>query len=205
MSGVVITENGNPLQGARVTVDLGLGGSNSATPTDAEGRYKVSFVPGGKIHYPNLDPVGTEDAVGFAVVEASGFERYSRFIPGTDPLIQNFRIRRVRRIAAGESVRVTVAPDDSVCDKTVWPGRELICEIVHVVPNRGGMLRVEVVPIIAGSAAPILEVGAINGIHGTGGNPVSLQAVAGDDYQAIIELPAGFREDQSFLLTTSLR
>ena len=206
MSGVVTDDTGARVSGARVTVLIGeYGGYYSRTfaTTDPSGRYQVSFnaVPGSG--YYRRDPPGIAQAVGILEVEAPGFERFGRHILGTAPqLVENVRVHRVRRMTAGESATVTMMADDTVCIGDVWPGRELICGILRVVPPVDGTMIVEAVSADGGSAHPGLWVWG-NGTGDLRQNPVSLPAVAGREYFVNVQMPWGFSGTQSFVVKTS--
>ena len=194
------------MAGARVSVLIGIYEARTIAATDPSGRYQVSFsaVPGSE-YYPQYDPPGTEQMVGFVKVEAPGFERLTRYILGTSPqLVENVRIHRIRRITAGESVIVNVSADDTVCIIDSWPGREVICGILHVVPPVDGTLIVEAVSADNGSAHPELEVWG-DRIGAPRENPTSLPVVAGAEYFVTVQVPWGFSGTQSFVVKTSYK
>lgn len=116
MTGVVTDDEGTPVPGAKVTVILDVDASYGAEPwvfTDPSGSYEVDFigVPGS-----NRGPAGTEEAVAFVQVEAAGYGRLARYLLGTTrDLVENCRVHHIKRITAGESVVLTIAPDDGVC------------------------------------------------------------------------------------------
>jgi hypothetical protein len=204
MSGAITNNEGTPVANATVTVwhdDFDV--DRGSAVTDGSGRYQLTFTGvRGSEYYPNLDPPGTQDGVGFIVVEAAGYERYARYILGTSPqLIENVHLHPIRRITAGDSAMMTIVPDDTACVLDAWPGRELICGIVRVVPPREGVMKVEAVSSQPGSQRPVL---ALYG-GGTGAaraNPTSLPVVAGIEYFVDIELPWG--TNQSVVLQTSI-
>jgi hypothetical protein len=206
MSGVVTDDEGTPVPGATITVLLDLY-SGPSVLTDATGRYTVSFTsapgdawPGGFRGAP-----GTEEAVAIAQLEAAGYERYARYVLGaTQHLVENFHPHRIKRITAGESAVLTIAPapDDTVCVVDVFPGRDRICGIVRVVVLTNGIMSVEAVPIQAGSELPMLEV--YGGNTGRSGNPTSIQVVAGTEYKVDVAVPWGIQASQSFFVKTSM-
>ena len=203
MSGLVTDDEGTRVPGAKVTVMLDEY-SGPSVFTDATGRYAIGFdgVPGG-IHFPGLDAVGTEEAVTFATVEALGYERFARLILGTTPhLVEDVRLHRIRRITAGESVTLTIAPDDTVCVIDSWPGRGLICGIVYVVIPSTGTLSVEAIPIHPALPRPAVSVYGTNA--GSRGNPTAIQVFAGAEYTVNVELPWGGSTNQSVLVKTSI-
>jgi hypothetical protein len=207
MGGLVSNDEGVPVPGARMTVLFDPEAPDSQQPsalTDAAGRYAVNFkaVPG-SAYVPNRDPAGTEDAVAFGQVEASGYERYARWILGTTQrLIENVRLHRITHITAGTPAMLTIAPDDTLCVLDVWPGRDLICGIVHVVAPTSGTMSIAAVPSQAGSDLPDIE--AYGGATGARGNPVLIQVSAGTEYTVLVEVPWGHQVSQSFVLNTSV-
>jgi hypothetical protein len=204
MTGIVTDDAGTPIAGARVSIWLDYTDLASAQ-TDNAGRYGFQFVgsPGAN-HVPGHDPLGTETAIAFVNVEASGYEPYSRYALGTsEQLIENIRLRRIQRVAAGESATMTLESDDSVCVLDAWPGRELICRTLRVVASRDGRMLVEAVPTDSSSGRPSLEVyGRDAGAPRN--NPTSLQVTAGAEYTVHVGLPWGFAGKPSFVVTTVL-
>ena len=204
MTGVVADDEGAPVPGAHIAVQLDYEDLASML-TDASGAYKVNFtgVPGSN-HLSPKDPPGTEDAVAFAVVEATGYEPYARYILGADPhLIENIRLHRIKRITAGDSAVLTVAADDTVCVTDAWPGRELICGTLRVVVPSNGTMSVEAVPTQAASGFPILEVyGGGTGAPRT--NPTAFRVAAGTEYTVKVEVASGLLASQSFVVKTSM-
>jgi hypothetical protein len=116
--------------------------------------------------------------------------------------VENFRLHRIRRITAGESAVVTVAPDDRVCSGDTWPGRETICGVVRIVSASDGILTVQAFPTEASSALASMEVYDSRG--GGRGNPVSLSVNAGSEYIAVFSVPWGLAASRSFLVLTSV-
>ena len=169
---------------------------------DASGRYRVNFtgVPG-----TNRGPAGTEDSMAFAQVEAPGYGRLARYLLGTTGhLVENFHVHLVKRITAGDSAVLTIAPDDGVCGIDTLPARNLICSTwVRVVAPRDGVMRLEAVPMESGSVPALLEVyGGRTGAPR--GNPIALRVTAGTEYTVDVAVPWGISASQSFVVTTSM-
>jgi hypothetical protein len=199
MTGLVTDEEGAPISGATVTalVDPYTG---PFAVTDGSGRYSLQFV---STRGANGGPPGTELAVAMALVEAAGYEWYARYVvAATEEVRETFRLLRVRRITAGQSAAVTVAPDGRVCGGDWSPGRETICAVIRVVVPTDGILTVRARPSDGGSALSSLEVFAPK--NGGRGNPVSIPAFAGTEYQAVLALPWGLTASRSFVVETSL-
>lgn len=204
MTGVVTDDLGTPVPGAKAGVWLLDYGDLSSAFTDASGGYTVSFsgVPGSN-YFPDWDPPGTEHAVAFAFVEASGYQSHLRYLLGTTPhLVENIRLHRVQRITAGESAALTIAPDDTVCVGDAWPGRGLICRTVRVVAARGGILTIHAVPTQAGPELPGLTV--YNDRAGSRGNPASIRVFEGTETVVHVEMPWGINASQSVVVQTSM-
>jgi hypothetical protein len=203
MTGVVTDAEGRPVSGAKVIVWRDYDHLSSVV-TDTAGRYKVNFsgAPGSN-HVPNADPPGTQDAVAFLEIEAPGYERLAHYILGTaEHLVQNVRLHRRQRIAAGESAVLSIGPDDTVCAVDAWPWRGLKCGIVHVVAQTSGRMTVEAVPTQHGGNAPTLEVYSHSDRSSGYGNPVSIPVTAGIEY--IVDVAVPWDTSQSFALNTTM-
>ena len=202
LTGTVTDDEGTPVAGARVLI-AGSDWDLAEARTDSAGRYTMALHgvrP--SMHYPGLDPPGTEDAVGFLRINASGFDWYSRWILGSGQhLVENVRLRHPKRIKSGESERLAIRPDDTVCDPSVWPGRELICRYVHAVASRDGIMTVEASPTQTGWPRPNIEV--FDDETGSRGNPTEIRITAGVEYTVWVAFPWGF--DGTFDLKTSVR
>ena len=203
LSGLVSDDKGVGVPGAKVTVLLD-GYSGPYVTTDMTGRYEISFdgVPG-QLHVPGRDPAGTETALAFGQVESPGYERFAMYILGTtNNLVADVRLHPVRRITAGESVQLAVAPEDTVCGVDYWPGREFVCGIVRVVAPTDGTLTVDATAMPAGSPTPRLIL--YGGNTGTESNPATLRVLAGTEYTVNAQLPWGGSVSQSVVVTTTM-
>jgi hypothetical protein len=124
---------------------------------------------------------------------------------------QNFRTYRFKRITAGESIPVTVAPDDTVCVNNVqdFPGlgQDYVCRSVRVVASTNGVITVEATSD-DGSARPPLEIEVVSGngpcCSERMGNPISIPVTAGTEMVANIEMVWGSTTAHSFVLNTTL-
>ena len=203
MTGVVTDGEGRPVTGAKVIVSHDYDHLSSVV-TDGAGRYKVNFTGApGADHFPNADPPGTRDAVAFLEIQAPGFERVAHYILGTsEHLVQNIRLRRQRRISAGESATLAIGPDDTVCAVDAWPWRGLTCGIVHVVAKTAGTMTIDAAPAAGDGASPSLEVYSHNDRIFGYGNPVSIPVAAGIEYIVNVAVPWG--TSQSVVLETAL-
>jgi hypothetical protein len=103
--------------------------------TDASGSYKIGFA---------ANPLGNA-FVARAQAVADGYEEYWRGIirsTGTTSFIENFRLDRITRIAAGESIVLSVPPDVGECRG--WVAE--VCPPVRVTVPTQGRLSIEVHP-----------------------------------------------------------
>ena len=221
LTGIVAADDGTVVPGARIYVSFFGSPSEASAVTDAFGVYKVDFtaVPGA-MH----GPAGTADAMAFAWVtgpdcpvtgipSACGYESDFRYIVSTtQQVVQNFRLHRIARISAGESVVVTVSEDDAICDNNSqdmhpW-GDEFLCRTVRVVAPSDGIMNVEAIPVQAGASLPGLEVETLYGFgvccSERMGNPTSLLVTAGVEVMVNVEVPWGMTGRQSFVVKTSM-
>jgi hypothetical protein len=197
VTGIVTDDHGTPVAAATVTMRYWLGGRISAPSvvTDASGRYTIGF---------NSDPwmIGTSGR-GAAQAEISGvaYERYQRTVMATSSsLVENFRIHGVQLIAAGESLVLSIAPDDGECpDNASGP-----CRIVRVAAPTDGKMTVEAESTQPGAEQSHLEVCCVSG-NERYGNPVTMPVTAGTAYyEVMIGLSRGLTTTESVLLKTSL-
>jgi hypothetical protein len=207
VTGTVTDEEGAAVLGAGVEIWSDYQALASAT-TDAAGTYRLEFtgVPGSN-YVPGKDPAGTEDAIAFLQVDTdrtvNGFERYARYLlGGGEHLVENIRLRRIKRIAVGESVSITMDRADTVCVLDVWPGRESICGIARLIPTKSGLLRVQASAGQGAGDMPQLTV--YSSQSGVRSNPAVLQVSAGTEYHINVERPWAFSGPESFIVSTSV-
>jgi hypothetical protein len=119
---------------------------------------------------------------------------------------QNFHLYRIKRITAGDSTVVTVAPDDTLCVNNVQDSPGYVCRSVRVVAPSDGIMTVEALST-QGGARPPLEVetvGVSPCCSERMGNPTSIQVRAGTEVVAHVEMVSGSTTSQSFTLNTSM-
>jgi len=142
LTGIATDDDGSPVTGATVTVDLFLNNRNVPPSvsgvTDGRGFYSIDFdadhldVPGAVLAFLFADRPGHDRFVAWIDAPASGGQNVS----------QNLHLYRIKRITAGESTLVTVVPGDTSCDENgYW-----LCRIVHIVVPTDGLMTMEVVP-----------------------------------------------------------
>ncbi len=96
--------------------------------TDSAGRYQAEFEA-------MRDAVG---GVGGSFAEQPGYETHRRYLGprASQDMTQNFHLYRIRRITPGDSVTLTVRPDEPMCGFD----SEWVCRTVRIVANKAGKL-----------------------------------------------------------------
>jgi hypothetical protein len=195
LTGIATDDDGRPVTGATVTLDLNPSGCGepdfvSGGVTDGAGVYHIDFdAPG---------------AAGFiiALLDAGspGHEGYAASIsaPASDGqnLLQNLHLYRIKRITAGESTVVTVVPGDTRCG----PYRDLTCRTVRVVVPTDGLLTMSCDPQGDGYGGPGLTIAGYNGRGETG---LPWHVIAGE-YAVDIGMWSASTVSQSCVFKTSL-
>jgi hypothetical protein len=218
LSGTVTGEDGRIIAGARVAFSVVASSTGALSQvivySDSSGAYSADFsaLPGAMV-----GPVGTENA--FAFLDRvdplnTDYESDSRYI--LDPyasdgsssrsITQNIQLRRRTHIVAGDSILVTISPDDTICVNNVqdmhpWP-TEFVCRTVRInVPN-DGTLTVQAVStdssVTAGLETEVPGTCCLESLD----NPRSLFLPAGTEVMAQVEMPWG-TASSSFWLKTS--
>lgn len=205
LTGTAADDDGTPVANADLTVEFvvsdapGTYFSRVSGVTDGEGFYRIGFSA-----VPNTLAHGS---TALTYLSKSGYDRDIQWVRATT---QNFRLYRSKRITAGESTVVTVAPDDALCHNNVqdYPGlgQDYVCRSVRIVAPTDGIMTVEALPT-QGGAHPPLEVetvGVSPCCSERMGNPTSIPVTAGTEVVANIEIFWGSTASQSFTLTTSM-
>jgi hypothetical protein len=195
VTGVVSDEEGAPVPGAAVTMAHYLGGflRRPSVLTDASGGYTISFTA-------NPWMMGTSGrGAARAEIFAADYEQYQRTVMATGPrLVENFRLHHIKRITAGDSIVLSVTPDNGECiGWLVGP-----CGRVRVAALASGNLTVEAIPTPVPAPLPQLEVCCVSG-NERGGNPVTLPVTAGTEVQVEVGQPPGSMTSQSVIVKTS--
>jgi hypothetical protein len=209
VTGIVADENGAPVGAATVTMRYWLGGqiNSPSVLTDASGRYTIGFTS-------NPWMIGSSGrGAAQAEIFDVAYERYQRTVMATNSsLVENFRLHGIQLIAAGDSLMLSIAPDDGECpDDASGP-----CRIVRVAAPTDGKMTVEALSIQPGPEQPQVEVCCVSG-NERYGNPVTIPVTAGTAtykppsgtsanayYEVQIGLSRGITTIQSLLLKTSL-
>jgi hypothetical protein len=216
LTGTATDDDGQPVADANFLIDFLLSDvpgtyfSQVSGVTDGTGFYRIDFNPvPGAMH----GPPGTNDAIAFGGLSKSGYEGDFHYVLGTThDVSQNFHLHRIKRMTAGESTVVTVAPDDSICNNNIqdlhpWP-QEFVCRSVRVVATTAGIMTLEALSSAGGARAGLAVETVGDGPTQFGtpilGNPTSIQVTAGTEVWVNVEMPWGSTASQSFTLTTSI-
>jgi hypothetical protein len=192
VTGIVTDERGAPMPDAVVTMGYYLGGLPrwSAVPTDASGSYRIGFT-------------ARASGTGFvarAQVLAQGHEEYWRSLSRGNgrTFVENFRLYRTTRIAAGDSVVLSVPPDVGECRGWVAEA----CPYVGVTVPTPGHLTIEVTATDPSASAPPVEVCCVDGDERYG-NPITLPVPAGIELDVKVGMRRNVTTPRSFVVTTS--
>jgi hypothetical protein len=173
-----------PISGATVLSDL-----TGFTTTDSLGNYSVTG--------------SLEGGYNITFVSAADYEMDARYFFTTT---QNFHLRRIERITAGESKSVVVTPDDTPCDNNLQDlDANYLCRSVRIVAPSDGTIMLEAVAS-QGGAHPPLEVERVTTrcpCFERLQNPTSMKVTAGTEVVAHVEIPSGSTGSQAFMLATS--
>ena len=198
VSGIVSDDAGRPLQGIRVTMRHWLGGfsQSPAALTDAAGAYKIAFTAN------PWNEASSRRAAGRAELIADGYEWYYRTIYVTgSPLVENFRLHPVQRIAAGESVALPITREDGMCVTELSWTLATVCRTVLVKAPTNGSMTVQA--ISQGDAGqPLVSVCCVSG-NDRGGNPVTLPVSAATEFTVEVGLLGSITTTQSVVVKTS--
>jgi hypothetical protein len=203
VTGRVTQENGSPLSGAGVEVQYREGGGGFSDPpahchslgcwllarTDPAGQYDVTFEPG---------PGSVFLAQGAGVMSGwmEGFAPNIQLLPrGPAEIVQNLRLRPVRRIDVGQSIELTVEPDSSLCsDLEDLFALTYRCEFVNVVAPIPGTLLVEIRAAPGGVTPTVFWTTSGNYVGPITRNPDISTApiqIRGGTYGILAGIPAG--------------
>ena len=192
-TGIVTGEGGAPMPGAVVTVAHYQGGQRVHFPTvstDASGRYRIDIT---------ASTLGN-GFVARVQVAAVGYEEYWRSLKvgaGTQ-FLENFRLYRLTRVAAGDSTVLMVPPDLGECRS--WMAAS--CGVVRITIPKAGRLTVEAVSDDTVTERPPLEVCCESG-NEVSGNPLTLSVAPGPELELLIGLSRGVSTTRSFKVKTS--
>jgi hypothetical protein len=125
VTGSITDGEGRAVAAATVSLQL-IMGPRLSTVTDSRGFYEFSFETRRNIN----------GYVGGVTATREDYESDTRGlgIPSTREVVTNLRLHRVRRVASGESVTLTILPDDPGC------GDEWVCRRVRIATPASGTL-----------------------------------------------------------------
>ena len=184
--------------------------------TNQSGVYAVDFkalrgVSGSVLNGPGL----SHDTAALAWAYAPGcagpsedpqpgcaYDPDTRYIAANGPrATQNFRLRRMTRIGAGQPATITIAPGDRMCGFDVL---ESICRSVRVVAPSTGTMKVEAVPVGATSVPARLYLLAVgSGVQATG-SPAAIGVQAGTEVIVSVGISWASTASATFALEISI-
>ena len=152
LTGRVTNEAGSPLSGVLVELDYSGAGAPSTPPSNCPGFATFCWLTtrtnGGGYYEAefqlNARPLGS-GVYGYIYSVFEGYDTNVQPLPSGSNVVQNLRLRPVRRIDVGQSIEVTVEPDSSLCsDLEDLFALTYRCEFVGVVAPTPGTLLVEI-------------------------------------------------------------
>jgi hypothetical protein len=202
LTGVTTDDDGNPVAGANITIQPYQAKSvpSVSVVTDERGSYSIDV--------DALRYFGNDGWVATSRTDKSGYEPTTSYIypvSGTSlTAVQNVHLYRIRRIAAGASLSLTVLPDDPFCGFS----DEWRCRTVRIAAAIDGIMSIEVVPTESAAGQTGLEMFVPVSV----GSPpyrccsrtASFPVTAGTEVVANILIEWTARNSQSFTLTTSM-
>ena len=182
-----------PISGAIVSIN-----GRSETTTNSSGNYNLT----------GLLDAGDNVDYNHTWVSADNYADDYRYIRSTS---HNVRLHRIVRITAGDSTRVTVAPNDTVCVNNARDmpnlGIDYVCRSVRVVAPSAGIMTLEALSTTNGPP-PLLVVENFHDGQCCPArieNPSSIPVTAGREVLVFVEMPSGSATSQSFTLITSMK
>jgi hypothetical protein len=197
VTGIVTDDQGAPVAGAVVTMSHWLGGMvyRPSVRTDASGGYTIAFTS-------NPWTMGTtrNRAAARAEIVADTYDWYwSSIVATSSHLVENFRLQRIKRVTAGDSIVLAVTPANGDCTGWQLPP----CGRLRVAAPADGNLTIEAVPTQMPAGLPQIEVCCVSG-NEVGGNPVTLPVQAGSEMWVEVGQTRGVTASESVIVKTSL-
>lgn len=197
VSGVVTDDQGAPVAGAAVTMAYWLAGriGRPSVLTDASGGYAITF---------SSNPWMSTNGRGAARAEvvAAGYDWYWRtVVASSSPIVESFRLHRIKRITAGDSIVVSVTPENGECLGWLYGP----CGRVSVAALADGRLTIEGDLMEEHASLPELQVCCVSG-NERYGNPVTIPVTAGTEVDVEVgQTAAGVVAGQTVMVKTSLQ
>jgi hypothetical protein len=193
VTGVVTDDQAVPVAGAYVT--MARVEARPSVVTDASGAYKIDFKA-----TPFVNPGTGRSFLARAEVLADGYDEYWRTIDSASHFVENFRLHRIKRLTAGDSLVLSVTPDNGDCHADLYGP----CGRVRVSAPASGNLRVEAVPTQEGAALPQLQVCCVAG-NERYGNPITMSVTAGTESRVEVgQVSPGVITSESVIVKTSV-
>jgi hypothetical protein len=211
ITGSATDDDGRPVAGAQVVAlfspaqgpsldSLGQRVCNCqvSTPTDSKGHYTLTVA------------ADQPASIGMQLFAGDAYEEENQvMVPVGSGSAQtmNFNAHEMLQIAAGDSLAVTVAPNNSACFNDLqkvggWAIDQPRCRTILVMPAADGVLHVDALSTQGGAASGLeIEDAALQNEHL--GNPGSVRVTAGEYVRVNVEIP-NKSPAQTFMVHTSL-
>jgi len=198
VSGVVTSEDGQPLAGADVIINSRNPGSSGSVPvtvtrvlTDGLGQYHMT------IDQSILGP-------GYAHVSSGDYENDLQMVVASgSAAVRNFRMNRAVRVAVGEPVTVTFRGDDNLCNADESNAFELRCRYVHLAVPADGKLTVIATPVDSAMTSALL-LGVDGDLWPSGMTSISTPVKRGDVFKGALRIPLTVSRLPSYVVSSSL-
>ncbi len=205
LTGTATSDDGQPVIGAQISAlynrQLDSLGTKCNCPTtattDAAGHYTMSI------------PADSPGGMGLLFAPGDSYEEDNQAMIPVSGTAQtfDFHVHRMQQIAAGDSTLVTVDPSDSYCFNDLqkvggFAVNAPHCRVIEVMPAADGVLHVNALSTVDGSAS-LLEMEDAALANENLGNPGSVRVAAGKYVRVSVEIPFGAAR-QTFLVRTSI-
>jgi len=213
ITGSATTDDGAPVAGTQI---VALFSPAQGPSLDSLGQRvcncQLSATTDSKGHYTMTVAVDQPASLGMQLFADDAYEEENQvMVPvgsgSPSPQTMNFHVHRMRQIAAGDSIAVTVSPTNSACFNDLqkvggWPIDEPRCRTILVMPAADGVLHVDAVSTQGGAASGLeIEDAALQNEHL--GNPGTVRVTAGKYVRVNVEIPNN-SPSQTFMVHTSV-